>query len=78
MNHKTFSLTEKKSTEIRSRILAPDFHVTPSMRRKVEDLAVWLAAGDRRKVRGATRAVVDLLCAAARAPGGAFGLVRLK
>jgi hypothetical protein len=78
MQHKPFSLAERKSTEICSRILSPDFHVTPSMRRKVEDLAVWLAAGDRRKVRGATRAVVDLLCAAARAPGGAARLVRVK
>jgi len=43
-----------------------DFKVTPSMRRKVGDLAVWLAAGDRSKVRGATRIVIDLLCTASR------------
>jgi hypothetical protein len=69
---------DRKSTEISHRVLSPEFHVTPSMRRKVEDLAIWLAAGDRRKVRGATRAVVDLLCAAARAPGRAARLVRVK
>lgn len=78
MRHNPLSQAEKKSTEITSRVLSPDFHVTPSMRQKVEDLAVWLAAGDRRKVRGATRAVIDLLCAAARAPGGAARLVRVK
>jgi len=52
--------------------------MTPSMRQKVEDLAVWLAEGDRRKVRGATRTVIDLLCAAARAPRGSARLVRVK
>jgi hypothetical protein len=69
MRHDSPSSAERRSAEISRRVLAPDFHVTPSMRRKVEDLAVWLAAGDRRKVRGATRAVIDLLCAAARGPG---------
>ena len=69
---------EKKSTEITCRVLSPDFQVTPSMRQKVEDLAVWLAAGDRRKVGGATRAVIDLLCAAARDPGRPARLVRVK
>jgi len=78
MRHNSFERAEKKSTEIIGRVLSPDFHVTPSMRQKVEDLAVWLAAGDRRKVRGATRAVIDLLCAAARAPGGSARLVRVK
>lgn len=78
MHHDPLSLAERKSTEISHRVLSPGFHVTPSMRRKVEDLAIWLAAGDRRKVRGATRAVVDLLCAAARAPGGTARLVRVK
>ena len=78
MRHIPFARAEKRSTEISCRVLSPDFHVTPSMRRKVEDLAVWLAEGDRRKVRGATRAVIDLLCAAARAPGGAARLVRVK
>jgi hypothetical protein len=78
MRHNPLVLAEKKTTEISSRVLSPEFHVTPSMRQKVEDLAVWLAAGDRRKLRGATRAVVDLLCEAARAPGGAARLVRVK
>ncbi len=35
------------------------------MRRKVDDLAVWVAEGDRSRVRQARRAIVDLLCAAA-------------
>ena len=48
------------------------------MRQKVEDLAVWLAAGDRRKLGGATRAVIDLLCEAARTPVGNGRLVRVK
>jgi hypothetical protein len=75
MRHESPGAAEWKSAEISRRVLSADFHVTPSMRRKVEDLAVWLAAGDRRKVRGTTRAVIDLLCAAARAPGG---FVRVK
>jgi hypothetical protein len=78
MQHDPLAQAAQKSSEISSRVLSPDFHVTPSMRQKVEDLAVWLAAGDRRKVRGATRAVIDLLCEAARAPGGAARLVRVK
>ena len=40
--------------------------VTPSMRRKVEDLARWLAAGDASQVREARAAVVALLRDAAR------------
>jgi hypothetical protein len=75
MRHDPLARAEERSTEISRRVLSADFHVTPSMRRKVEDLAVWLAAGDRRKVGGATRAVIGLLCAAARAPRG---LVRVK
>jgi hypothetical protein len=51
-----------------------DFIVTPSLRRKVDDLAVWLAAGDKTKVKGATRAVIDLLCAAARVPAARLSL----
>jgi len=78
MQHKPLSPAERTSTDISLRVLSPDFHVTPSMRQKVEDLAVWLAAGDPRKVRGATRAVIDLLCAAARAPGGSGAFVRVK
>lgn len=35
------------------------------MRRKVDDLAVWVAAGDRSRVGQARRAIVDLLCTAA-------------
>ena len=78
MRDNPFSQAERKSTEISRRVLSPEFHVTPSMRQKVEDLAVWLAAGDRRKVRGATRAVIDLLCAAARNPVGTGPFVRVK
>ncbi len=78
MRHNPLEQAEQKSTEITRRVLSPDFHVTPSMRQKVEDLAVWLAAGDRRKVGGTTRAVIDLLCAAARAPEASSRLVRVK
>jgi len=39
--------------------------VTPSMRRKVDDLAVWIAAGDRDRLREARQSIVQLLCAAA-------------
>lgn len=39
--------------------------VTPSLRRKVDDLAVWLAAGDRDLLRQARGSIVELLCAAA-------------
>lgn len=75
MRHEPSDAAKSKSAEISRRVLSPDFHVTPSMRRKVEDLAVWLAAGDRRKVSGAARAVISLLCAAARTRGG---FVRVK
>lgn len=68
----------KRTAGIAGRVLSPEFHVTPSMRQKVEDLAVWLAAGDRAKIGGATRAVIDLLCAAARTPADAPRLVRVK
>jgi hypothetical protein len=68
MRHDPLVLAQRRTSEISRRILSPGFRVTPSMRRKVEDLAVWLAAGDRQKVQGATRAVIGLLCAAARAP----------
>ena len=60
--------------EISSKLFSEDFKVTPSMRRKVDDLAVWLAAGDKTKVKGATRAVIDLLCAAARVPAARLSL----
>jgi hypothetical protein len=42
-----------------------DVKVTPSMRRKVDDLAVWLGEGDRVRVREARKTIVDLLCTAA-------------
>ena len=66
MRRKTFTRAEQKAYEISNKLLSVDFRVTPSMRRKVDDLAVWLAAGDKTKVKGATQAVIDLLCAAAR------------
>jgi len=40
--------------------------VTPSMRRKVEDLARWLAAGDASELPAARTAVLQLLKSAAR------------
>jgi len=68
------SRADQKAVEISTRIFSEDFKVTPSMRRKVDDLAVWLAAGDKAKVKGATRAVIDLLCAAAPVPAARLSL----
>src|SRR4029453_2881826 len=68
MPRNSLSRADQKAVEISTKVYSEDFKVTPSMRRKVDDLAVWLAAGDRTKVKGATRAVIDLLCAAARVP----------
>jgi hypothetical protein len=35
------------------------------MRRKVDDLAVWITAGDRDRLHEARQTIVQLLCAAA-------------
>ena len=35
------------------------------MRRKVDDLAAWIAAGDRDRLKDARQSIVQLLCAAA-------------
>ena len=75
MRRKTFSRAEQKAYEISNRLFSVDFRVTPSMKRKVDDLAIWLSAGDKSKVKGATQAVIDLLCAAARVPAARFSLV---
>ncbi len=61
-----FTRAEKRAYEISNAIAGVDFRVTPSMRRKVDELALWLAAGDKSRVREATQAVLDLLCEAAR------------
>ncbi len=66
MRTDAFTLLEKKTSEISDRVFSPDFRVTPGMRQKVEDLAVWLAAGDRRKIPRATQTVVALLYQAVR------------
>ncbi|HEX7897748.1 MAG TPA: hypothetical protein VF950_08300 [Planctomycetota bacterium] len=39
--------------------------VTPSMRKKVDDLATWISAGDRDRLQEARQSIVQLLCAAA-------------
>ena len=75
MRRKTFSRAEKKAYEISNRLNSVDFKVTPSMKRKVDDLAIWLSAGDKSKVRGATQTVIELLCAAARVPAARLSLV---
>lgn len=75
MRRKNFTRAEKKSYEISNRVLSVDFRVTPAMRQKVGDLAIWLAAGDKSKVRGATQAVIGLLCEAARVPQTRFELL---
>jgi len=43
-----------------------ELKITPSMRRKVDELARWLAAGDASRVGAAQAAIVELLRAAAR------------
>lgn len=75
MRRKSFSRAEKKAYEISNKLFSVDFKVTPSMKRKVDDLAIWLSAGDKSKVRGATQAVIELLCAAARVPAARLSLV---
>ena len=75
MRRKTLAEAERKSLEITSRVLSADFRVTPAMRQKVGDLAVWLAGGDQSKVRGATQAVIGLLCETARVPRTRFELL---
>jgi hypothetical protein len=69
-----FSSAEKKSYAVSNSLLAADVKVTPSMRRKVDDLAIWLAAGDKRRVKAATQTVLDLLCAAAELPAATLKL----
>src|SRR5574341_673071 len=68
MRRKRFTRAEKEAYALSNALFSVDFRVTPSMRRKVEDLARWLAAGDKSQVRTATQAVLDLLCEAARVP----------
>ena len=63
-----FSRAEKRAYALSNAIAGVDFKVTPSMRRKVDEVAQWLAAGDKAQVRAATQAVLDLLCEAARIP----------
>jgi hypothetical protein len=43
-----------------------ELKITPSMRRKVENLARWLAGGDASQVRAAREAIVEVLRNAAR------------
>ena len=74
MPRNNISRADRKAVEISTKLFLEDFTVTPSMRRKVDDLAVWLAAGDKTKVKGAKSAVIDLLCAAARVPAARLSL----
>lgn len=60
-----FTRAEKKAYQVSNSLESVNFAVTPSMRRKVEDLALWLAEGDKSRVKAATQNVLDLLCAAA-------------
>lgn len=75
MRRKSFTPAEQKSYEISNRVNSVDFRVTPAMRQKVDALATWLAAGDKSKVRGATEAVIGMLCEAARVPQTRFRLL---
>lgn len=63
-----FNRAEKEAYRKSNALIAIDFPVTPTLRRKVEDLARWLAAGDKGAVREATQAILDLLCDAAGIP----------
>jgi len=74
MRRNTLSRADQKAVEISTKVFSEDFKVTPSMRRKVDDLAVWLAGGDKTKVKGATRAVIDLLYTAAQVPAARLSL----
>ena len=38
-----------------------DIKITPSMRRKVDDLSRWLSAGDRSRMHQTTQTIMDLL-----------------
>ena len=69
---RNLSRADRKAVEISTKVFSEDFKVSPSMRRKVDELAVWLAAGDKAKVKGATRAVIDRLCAAAHVPAAGY------
>ena len=46
----------------------PELKITPSMRRKVETAARWIAGGDASQLRLAQAAIVELLLNAARKP----------
>lgn len=63
-----FTAAEKRAYAISNALSGVDFRVTPSMRRKVEELACWLAAGDKSRVKETTQLILDLLCEAARIP----------
>ena len=45
-----------------------DIKITPSMRRKVDDLSRWLSAGDRSRMRQTTQTIMDLLIDTAKNP----------
>jgi hypothetical protein len=64
MPNTTLSPMERKAYALTHRLLSTEFRVTPSSRSKIDRLALWLAEGDRTKVRSAKRSVMDLLCAA--------------
>ena len=63
-----FSAREKKAYALSNSLTGVDFKITPSMRRKVGDLALWLAEGDKLRVKETTQLVLDLLCEAAEIP----------
>ncbi len=68
MRRRRFTRAEKRAYELSNARPAIDFAVTPPMRRKVDDLARWLGAGDKAQAREATQAILDLLCEAAGVP----------
>ena len=63
-----FSAREQEAYALSNAKTGVDFKITPSMRRKVGDLAIWLAEGDKSRVKETTQLVLDLLCAAAEIP----------
>ena len=61
-----FSAGERRAYEKSNALLGVDFKLTPSSRRKIEDLALWLAEGDRSRVPETRRLVLELLSEAAK------------
>jgi hypothetical protein len=60
-----FNKSEKEAYRRSNATPSADIKVTPSMRRKVEELAIWLSEGDKSRVRATTQGILNFLCDAA-------------